>query len=127
MARLERQNSDAVSGAGSMTCSWLTNSIPATQCRWPGAFSNGLLGEAKWRCYMHHKLANEGNRDSVLADAIVEASLDWDNSVAEYVQFRKKFDETPRAMPAAKDVTPAGTFIQDAWKLLQRKRVADAA
>ena len=111
-----------------MTCSWMTSRMPATQCRWPGAFSNGLQGDGKWRCHMHHKLANEGSRDPVLADAIVEASVDWDGSVLDYVQYRKKFDETPRAQPAPKDVTPVGTFIQDAWKLLQKKReVADAA
>lgn len=122
MARPQRQDSGAPSGAGSMTCSWLTGSIPAMQCRWPGAFSNGLLGEAKWRCYMHHKLANEGTRDQVLADAIVEASVDWDGSALDYIQYRKTFDETPRAAPKPKDVTPAGTFIQDAWKLLQKRR-----
>jgi hypothetical protein len=111
-----------------MTCSWLTASIPACQCRWPGAFSQALTGEGRWRCYFHHKLLHEGHRDSAQADAVVRESEQWDGTTMEYILARKRFDDTPRPAPVAKEEAQAPHAFRDAWKLLHKKReVADAA
>jgi len=109
------------------TCSWMTRSLPSLQCRWPGAFSGGLHGDGRWRCYMHFKLSNEGHGDSALADDVVNASLDWDGATLGYIQFRKHFDDTPRAKPVVKHKAEPIGHIQAAWNLLQKKRAAHAA
>lgn len=109
-----------------MTCSWMTKTMPSVQCRWPGAYSNGLHGDGRWRCYMHHKLSSDGLGDTALADNVATESLDWDGSALDYIHYRKKFDDTPRPKPVSKHSAPESVF-QSAWKLLQKKRVADAA
>lgn len=113
-----------------MNCSWMTLTHPTTQCRWPAVFSNGLQGDGKWRCYMHHKLSNEGS-DQVTADAVVEASIDWDGSALDYIHYRKQFDETPRVKKAVareeEGISNIGDAVREAWKLLQKKGAAHAA
>ena len=108
-------------------CSWMTFSMPTRQCRWPGVFSGGLHGDGKWRCAMHHKLSGEGASDKALSDAIVDDSINWDGNVLDYIEYRAKFQDTPRPKPVHAAERPANVFT-DAWRLLRKKReVSDAA